>query len=148
VEEKDKKVINRALRILDKYLKRETISLTSPELVRAYLRMRLQMKEREVFAVLVLDNQNRLIEYVELFFGTLDSASVWPREVVKLMLEKNGAACMFVHNHPSGVAQESAADRQITDRLVKALDLIGVRVLDHFIVAGSEVLSFAERGLL
>jgi len=95
-----------------------------------------------------LDNQHRLIKYEELFFGTIDGASVHPREVVKHALKYNAAAVIFAHNHPSGVAEPSQADQRITDRLKSALLLVDVRVLDHMIVGDKEVLSFAERGLL
>jgi len=101
-----------------------------------------------VFAVLMLDAQNRLIEYVELFRGTVSQASVYPREVVKESLARNAAALVLVHNHPSGVAEPSRADEHLTQTLKAALALVDVRVLDHLIVAGSDVLSFAERGLL
>jgi DNA repair protein RadC len=95
-----------------------------------------------------MDNQHRLIKYEELFFGTIDSASVHPREVVKHALKHNAAAVIFAHNHPSGVAEPSQADQRITDRLKSALLLVDVRVLDHMIVGDQEVLSFAEKGLL
>lgn len=101
--------------------------------------------DREVFALLLLDNQHRLIEFNELFYGTIDSASVYPREVVKLALERNAAAVIFAHNHPSGDATPSQADKRITSRLKDALALIDVRVLDHFVV-GETCVSFAERG--
>ncbi|RYH45827.1 MAG: DNA repair protein, partial [Alcaligenaceae bacterium] len=97
---------------------------------------------------LMLDAQNRLIEYVELFRGTVSQASVYPREVVKELLARNAAALVLVHNHPSGVAEPSRADEHLTQTLKAALALADVRVLDHLIVAGSNVLSFAERGLL
>lgn len=123
-------------------------ALTSPELVRQYLTARLRHSPREVFAVLLLDNQHRLLHYEALFYGTLDGASVYPREVVKLALAHNTAAVIFAHNHPSGVAEPSQADRQITERLRQGLDLVGIRVLDHMVVGDGEVVSFAERGLL
>lgn len=123
-------------------------ALTSPDLVRRYLVAQLRHSQREVFALLLLDNQHRLIHYEPLFFGTLDAASVYPREVVKLALSHNCAAVILAHNHPSGVAEPSQADRHITERLIKALELVGVRVLDHMIVGDGEVSSFAERGLL
>ncbi|MBT3710912.1 MAG: DNA repair protein RadC, partial [Gammaproteobacteria bacterium] len=103
---------------------------------------------REVFACLYMDNQHRLIKYEELFFGTIDGASVHPREVGKHALKHNAAAVIFAHNHPSGVAEPSQADQRITDRLKSALLLVDVRVLDHMIVGDREVLSFAENGLL
>lgn len=122
--------------------------LTSPDLVRSYLSAHLRHQPREVFAVLFLDNQNRLIIYEELFFGTIDGASVYPREVVRRALAHNCAAVILAHNHPSGVAEPSQADCRITQRLQAALDLIDVRVIDHMVVGDTEVISFAERGLL
>lgn len=122
--------------------------LTSPDLVRQYLSAQLRHQPREVFAVLFLDNQNRLIIYEELFFGTIDGASVYPREVVRRALMHNAAAVILAHNHPSGVAEPSQADERITRRLISALELIDVRVLDHMIVGDAEVISFAERGLI
>lgn len=122
--------------------------LTSPDLVRQYLSAQLRHQPREVFAVLFLDNQNRLIIYEELFFGTIDGASVYPREVVRRALMHNAAAVILAHNHPSGVAEPSQADERITRRLISALELIDVRVLDHMVVGNAEVISFAERGLI
>lgn len=122
--------------------------LTSPDLVRNYLSAQLRHQPREVFAVLFLDNQNRLITYEELFFGTIDGASVYPREVVRRAIAHNCAAVILSHNHPSGVAEPSQADCRITQRLQAALDLIDVRVIDHMVVGDGEVISFAERGLL
>lgn len=122
--------------------------LTSPDLVRRYLSAQLRHQPHEIFAALFLDNQNRLIAYDELFFGTIDGASVYPREVVKKAMARNAAAVIFAHNHPSGVAEPSQADKHITDRLQSALDLVGVRVIDHMVVGDKEVVSFAERGLL
>lgn len=119
----------------------------NPQATKDFLKFKLANHEREVFAILLLDNQNRLIEYRELFFGTIDSASVYPREVVKVVLETNSAAVMFAHNHPSGNPTPSEADKRITDKLKNALALIDVRVLDH-IVIGNECVSFAERGYL
>ena len=131
---------------------RETISagdaLNSPAAVRQYLRLRLQALAHEVFVVIFLDSQNRVIEVEELFRGTLTQTSVYPREVVKRALHFNAGAVIFAHNHPSGVAEPSHADETLTQALKQALALVDVRVLDHFIVAGSGVLSFAERGLV
>lgn len=120
--------------------------LTSPDLVRRYLRARMLHLEHEVFACIFLDNQHRTISYEELFRGTLDGASVYPREVVKRALQHNAAAVLLAHNHPSGVAEPSQADRRITERLSQALDLVGVRVLDHLVVGSEDIVSFAERG--
>ena len=122
--------------------------LNSPSAVRDFLRMKLQALPHEVFFVLFLDAQNRVIGSEELFRGTLTQTSVYPREVVKRALHHNAGAVIFAHNHPSGVAEPSHADETLTQALKQALALIDVRVLDHFIVAGSGVLSFAERGLL
>ncbi|MBY7813582.1 DNA repair protein RadC [Vibrio fluvialis] len=122
-------------------------ALTNPDATKEYVRCKLGSYEREVFALLLLDNQNRLIEFKELFHGTVDAASVYPREVVKEVLEVNAAAVIFAHNHPSGDSTPSQADRRITERLKDALALVDVRVLDH-IVTGDACTSFAERGWL
>jgi DNA repair protein RadC len=127
---------------------RKGTALTSPQLTRDYLTAKLATLEHEVFAVILLDNRHRLIEYVELFRGTIDGASVHPREVVKLALAKNAAALVLAHPHPSGVAEPSHADELITRRLREALALVDIRVLDHIIVAGGATVSFAELGLL
>ena len=123
-------------------------ALSSPAAVRDYLRLKLQALPHEVFVALFLDAQNRVIEIEELFRGTLTQTSVYPREVVKRALARNAGAVIFAHNHPSGVAEPSHADETLTKALKQALALIDVRVLDHFIVAGAGVVSFAERGLL
>ena len=123
-------------------------ALSSPAAVREYLRLKLQALPHEVFVALFLDAQNRVIEIEELFRGTLTQTSVYPREVVKRALARNAGAVIFAHNHPSGVAEPSHADETLTQALKQALALIDVRVLDHFIVAGAGVVSFAERGLL
>ena len=123
-------------------------ALTSPQVVRDFLRVKLGALEHEVFAVIHLDAQNRVIEYVEMFRGTVSQTSVYPREVVKEALVRNSAALLLVHNHPSGVAEPSRADETLTQTLKSVLALVDVRVLDHLIVAGSAILSFAERGLL
>lgn len=123
-------------------------SFTSPATVKKYLRAKLAGFEHEVFAILFLDTQHRLIDYVEMFRGTIDAAEVHPREVVKEALRLNAAAVIVSHNHPSGNPEPSAADRALTARLKQALGLVDVRVLDHVIVAGSDTTSFAERGLL
>lgn len=123
-------------------------ALTSPERTRDYLQARLGGYPYEVFACLFLDNRHRVIEYEELFRGTIDGASVHPREVVRRALLHNAAALILAHNHPSGVAEPSQADNAITQRLKEALALIDVRVLDHIIVGAGEMTSLAERGLL
>jgi DNA repair protein RadC len=123
-------------------------ALSSPEKVSDYLRLKLIRQEREVFVVLFLDAQNRVQAQETLFEGTLTQTSVYPREVVKRALHHNAASVIFAHNHPSGIAEQSRADELITQALKKALDLVDIRVLDHFIVAGHQTMSFAERGLL
>ena len=127
---------------------RRGTALTSPQVVRDFLQTKLGDLEHEVFVALLLDSQHRLIEYAELFRGTLAQTSVYPREVVKIGLLRNAAAMIFAHNHPSGVPEPSRADELLTQALKQALALVDVRVLDHFIVAGAQVISFAERGLL
>jgi DNA repair protein RadC len=124
------------------------VAMASPRAVREFLAVKLGALEHELFVVLLLDNRHRLIDYVELFRGTIDSASVHPREVVKLALARNAAAVVLAHPHPSGASEPSHADQLITQRLRDALALVDIRVLDHVIVAGGEALSFAERGLL
>jgi len=123
-------------------------ALSSPQATRDFLALRLGTREFESFCCLFLDNRHRVIEFVELFRGTLDSASVHPREVVKEALQRNAAALIFAHPHPSGIAEVSAADELITRRLKEALATVSIRVLDHLIVAGGEVVSFRELGLL
>ena len=122
--------------------------LSSPQATRAFLKTQLYRHPHEVFACLFLDNRHRVVRYEELFRGTIDGASVHPREVVRRALDVNAAAVIFAHNHPSGVAEPSQADLRITQRLKDALALIDVRVLDHFIVGEGEGTSMAERGLL
>lgn len=127
---------------------RKSDALSSPGSVRDYLRMVLAGREHEVFVVIFLDAQNRAIAVEELFRGTLTQTSVYPREVVKRCLAHNAASVIFAHNHPSGVAEPSQADELLTTALRQALALVDVRVLDHFVVAGTGASSFAERGLL
>lgn len=123
-------------------------SLTSSEMTREYLTAHFAGKPYEAFVVVYLDNQHRVITVEEMFRGTIDGAAVYPREVVREALKHNAAACIFAHNHPSGVAEPSGADRNITKRLKDALSVIDVRVLDHIVVGDQEVVSFAERGIL
>lgn len=122
--------------------------LTSPAASTQLLKLKLSKLEREVFAVLFLDTRHRVIEYQELFQGTIDGAGVYPREVVKAALSCNASAVIFAHNHPSGNAEPSQADQRLTGRLVDALRTVDIRALDHIIVAGAETVSFAERGLI
>ena len=122
--------------------------LSDPVATRKYLVARFRDMPYEVFACLYLDNRHRVIALEELFRGTIDGASVHPREVVRQALKHNGAAVIFAHNHPSGVAEPSDADRRLTQRLKDALALVDIRVLDHFVVGDGDVVSFAERGWL
>jgi len=122
--------------------------LASPSAVRDYLRLALGGLAHEAFLALLLDSQHRVLKSVELFRGTLTQASVYPREVVKAALAANAAAVIFAHNHPSGIAQPSRADEMLTRQLKEALALVEIHVLDHFLVAGNQCVSFAERGLL
>ncbi|MCY9804075.1 RadC family protein [Vibrio scophthalmi] len=132
-------------RYLNETLKRGD-ALTSPQQTKLFLSSLLRDRQREGFYILFLDSQNRVIRGELMFEGTIDSASVYPREVVKRTLEHNAAALILAHNHPSGVAEPSQSDRRITRRLSDALALVEVRVLDHFVVGDGEVVSFAERG--
>lgn len=123
-------------------------ALLAPDSTRAFLTQVLATRPYEVFCVLFLDNRHRLIAWSEMFRGTIDGASVHPREVVRAALSHNAAAVLLAHNHPSGVAEPSQADELITRRLREALALVDIRVLDHMIIAGASTQSFAERGLL
>ena len=144
----DDEVIRMAIGIIDHRFGLKRASLNSPSLVRDYLRLTLTDKEHEVFACVFIDAQNRVIAVEELFRGTLTQTSVYPREVVKRALHRNCAAVILAHNHPSGVAEPSHADEILTQCLKTALALVDVKVLDHFIIAADQSLSFAERGLL
>lgn len=121
-------------------------ALTSPQQTKLYLSSILRDRQREAFYILFLDNQHRVIKDEVMFEGTIDAASVYPREVVKRALEHNAAALILAHNHPSGVAEPSQADRRITQRISDALALVDIRILDHFVVGDCDVISFAERG--
>jgi len=140
-------VLEIARRALQEEMRRGD-ALNSPQAVKDYLRLLLNSRQQEVFMVLFLDTQHRVISSEELFRGTLGQTSVYPREVVKRALAHNAAAVIFAHNHPSGAAEPSHADQLLTAALKQALALVEVRVLDHFIVAGGAILSFAEQGLL
>ncbi len=124
------------------------VGLTSPNQARTYLRAQLRDHTFETFCCLYLDTRHRVLEFEELFRGTLDGAAVYPREVVKAALARNAAAVIVAHNHPSGVAEPSAADETLTKRLKRALALVDIRLLDHFVVGDTDVVSMSERGLL
>ena len=143
----DDQIIAKALEILSSRVINGEV-LASPAATADFLKLKLSDRPHEIFCVILLTAQHSVIEVEELFRGTIDGAAIYPREVVKSALIKNAAAVIFAHNHPSGVAEPSSADRRITDRLVSALGLVDVRVLDHIIVAGADHFSFAENGLL
>ncbi len=142
------RTIARALKILESRLSYEGTAMGNPAVTKNYLICKMSELKSEVFGMLMLDSQHRVIKSADLFTGTIDGASVYPREVVRAVIEANAAAVILYHNHPSGVTDPSLADRQITHRLIDALALIDVRVLDHVIVGGTTTVSFAERGLI
>lgn len=140
-------VLEMGKRHLAETLHRDHI-FSHPNHVRQYLLSQLRHQQREIFAVLLLDSQHQLISYEELFLGTVNAAHVYPREVVKLALSHNAVAVILAHNHPSGIADASHADKHITSAIKQALQLVDIAVLDHFIVGDGEVSSFAEQGLI
>lgn len=142
------RIIEKALKILEERARYDCDVLNSPSAVRDFLRLRIGGLEREEFWAVWLDTQNRVIEFESMFVGSLRETSVYPREVVKSALKHNASSVIFAHNHPSGVADPSRADELITVALKAALKMVDVRVLDHFVVALTEVTSMAERGLI
>lgn len=140
--------IREALALLERQLREPGASFTSSHAVRDWLRLQLATSEREEFIVLFLDNQHCLITHETLFTGTINHTQVHPREVVKSALKHNAAAVIIAHCPPSGLAEPSQADRQITERLKQALDLVEIRLPDHLVVGGMDIVSFAERGWL
>jgi len=142
------RVIQMALTLLEKQMKQKPISFNSSAETLQYLRLQLEQLEREVFMVLYLDNQHRLITSEISSQGTINATSVYPREIIKAALSHNAAAVILAHNHPSGVAEPSHADRTITNTLAKALLIMDIKVLDHVIIGHGESISFAERGWL
>lgn len=144
----DQQKVREALTLLACQLRETGAPFTSSHAVRDWLRLQLASLEREEFTVLFLDNQHRLIAHETLFTGTINHTQVHPREVVKSGLRYNAAAAVLAHNHPSGEAEPSQADRQVTMRIQRALELVDIRLLDHLVVGGMEITSFAERGWL
>ncbi len=140
-------VLEMAKRHLAERLTKEDV-FTHPAHVKRFLSIQLRHLQQEVFAVLFLDSQHQLIRYKEVFFGTVNTASVYPREIVKLALNYNACAVIFAHNHPSGIAEPSQADRHITGELINALGLMDIKVLDHLIIGEGDISSFAENGWL
>jgi len=143
----EKQILKAAKAILKKQFTKGK-AFTNPNMVKNHLMFKYANYEHEVFICIFLDNQHRIIKEVEMFRGTIDSASVYPREVVKKALEVNAAAVIFSHNHPSGESTPSEADKHITEKLKSALGLIEVSILDHFIIGGAGLYSFAEHGLI
>lgn len=145
---KQQRVIHLALRILKKKLKAKPFTFQSVSDTKNYLRLKLEPQEREVIYILYLDNQNRLINDEALFLGTINESPIYPRKLVKNVLKYNAAAIIMAHNHPSGVAEPSIADRMITNKITDALKLVDARILDHIVLGQNESVSFAERGWL
>ncbi len=143
----DDEIIARAVALLEARI-RNTEIISNNNDAKTYLRLKLGHLEREVFAVLLLDTKHRVLHYEEIFYGTIDRANVYPREIVKAALAKNAAAIILAHNHPSGVAEPSQTDLVITQRVKEAMGLIDVRVLDHIVVTRGTTVSMTERGLL
>lgn len=142
------RTVKRALKLLYRHLREPGLAFTSTSATRDWLRLKMAGLEREEFMVMYLNQQNQLIAHETLFTGSVCSTEVHPREVVKHALYFNAAAVIFAHNHPSGDTTPSQADKAVTQRLVQALQLVDIRVPDHLIVGGNQILSFAEHGLL
>jgi len=140
-------ILSAARQVLAHRVRRGAL-LQSPQKVGEYLTMRLGNLDYECFGLILVDTRHRVIDCVELFRGTIDGASVYPREVVKLVLDKQAAAAVAYHNHPSGVKDQSQADELITRKLAESLAAVDVKLLDHLVLAGAHVLSFAQEGLL
>jgi DNA repair protein RadC len=141
-------IVNRAIEILESQARYHEMVANNPDDVKNYLRLKLAHLEHEVFAVMFLDNRHQLIEYEELFRGTIDGALVYPREIVKRALQLNAAALIIAHNHPSGVTEPSQADESITHRIKDACALMDIRLLDHIIVGLTDSVSLAEQGVI
>jgi DNA repair protein RadC len=146
VSEAEQETIDEAIKIINRQWQRGQ-ALTTPADTIRYLKVLIGHKEHEVFVMLMLDNRNRAICYREMFTGTIDGASIYPREIVKQALADNAAAVILAHNHPSGIADPSLADQRITKRVKDALALVDIRVLDHVII-GEKSMCFSERGLI
>jgi len=148
LNQSEQRAITKAIKIIESKALVSDLIATSSHAVKNYCQLKLALSEREQFGVLFLNNQYGLISFEIMFKGTIDAAAVYPREVAKLALKLNAAAVIFTHNHPSGVLEASNADKAITERLVKGLSLLDIRVLDHVIVSSKGSLSFSENGLL
>ncbi|OCG77226.1 hypothetical protein A9G44_00310 [Gilliamella sp. Occ4-3] len=143
-----KRIVTIALKLLEKQMKIENNQFTKPNQVIDYLRLKLEQKEREHFVAMYLNNQHQLIKVETLFMGTINSVEIHPREIIKQALKHNAAAIIFAHNHPSGEAQPSSADRNINQKLTEILDIVNIRVLDHIVIGQQSYFSFAERSWL
>lgn len=141
-------VIENALQILEERLRKDPFNFTCIADTEKYLVLKLSEKNNEIFSLILLDSRHRMIEFVELFTGTIDACSVHTREVVRYALKHNAAAIILAHNHPSGISEPSQSDIDITDKIRQSLSLIDVRVLDHIVIAGTDTVSFAKRGLV
>ena len=141
-------VMELSRRYLEEILRRETDPMTSVQRMREYLMHCLGANSNEVFACVFMDNKHRVLEFKEMFYGTVDSARVYPREIVRYALRVNAAALVIAHNHPSGIVEPSDSDKKITRRIREACELVDIRLLDHFIIGGTRTLSFTEEGLL
>jgi DNA repair protein RadC len=142
----EKAIVDLAIAILDSHLRNTGAALTSPMAARNFIRLQVEQLEQEVFGVIFLDTQHRMLACEILFRGTLDRTMVYPREVAKRALELNCSKFLCYHNHPSGMSEPSEADRQITDHLKKALGLFDIGLLDHLVIGKNEITSLAERG--
>jgi DNA repair protein RadC len=145
---KEKRIVDQALHILMAHMRKAGAALVAPDLVRDYLRLQLASEVNEWFCIILLDNQNRVLTFKRLFQGSINSCSVHPRVIVQEALQHNAAAIIIAHNHPSGSTEPSQNDRVLTGKIQEAMELISVKLLDHFIVAKNQIVSFTERGLL
>lgn len=141
-------IVDQAMQILDRHIKIHPFAASSPDAVRRYLRIKLEQQERELFGVLFLDAQNRVIAFEEMFLGSLTECRVYPREIARAALGHNAAAVILAHNHPSGVSTPSQADIALTKALVDALSSLDIRILDHMVIGAGEISSLAEKGLM
>ncbi|HUF10256.1 MAG TPA: DNA repair protein RadC [Rhodothermales bacterium] len=141
-------LIREAIGVLEKRIFKRDAKLTSPEGVREFLQLKLAPEASEVFAIVFLDSRHRVIAYEPMFHGTIDGAAVYPRAILKRAMEHNCAAVIIAHNHPSGETEPSDADRRITNRIKAVLEMVDVRILDHFVIGEGRPFSFAEAGWL
>lgn len=148
MNKEERKTVDAAIAILNKHLKSHEFCFSNPQATINFLRLKTEQSEREIFSVIFLNKQHYMIEFEQMFFGTIDSSEVHPREVIKRALQLNAAAVIFSHNHPSGVSKASDADERVTKRLQQALSFVDISVLDHIIIGSGEYYSFSEKGLL